>query len=123
MNRIGDEDYEHTQRVWKEFNMKNLGEYHDLYLQTGVVLLSTIFEAFRNTWLKHYSLDLAHFYMSPGLTWQACLKKTGVKLELLTDPNILLMFKGALLRWFTNTQKQTTSTWVRSSTLRRIVAF
>ena len=93
MSDISDENYEHAQRVWKEFDMKNLGEYHDLYLKTDVILLSNVFKASRNTCLKHYSLDPAHFYTSPGLAWQACLKKTGVKLELLTNPDMLLMFE------------------------------
>ena len=52
-----------------------------------------MFEAFRDTCLEYYRLDLAHFYTSSGLAWQACLKKTGVKLEFLTDPDMLLMFK------------------------------
>ena len=72
--------------------MKNLGQYHDLYLKTDVILLSNVFEAFSVTCLKHYSLDSAHFYVLPGLAWQTCLKKTGIELELLTDPDMLLMF-------------------------------
>ena len=52
-----------------------------------------MFEAFRDTCLEHYSLNPAHFYTSPGLAWKACLKHTGIKLELLTDPNMLLMFE------------------------------
>ena len=82
--------------MWKEFNLKNLGEYHDLYLKTDTLLLSNVFEAFRNTCLQHYKLDPAHFYTSPGLAWQASLKKMGVRLELLTDPDMLLMFEP----WF-----------------------
>ena len=89
MSDISDEDYEHAERVWKGFDMKNLGEYHNLYLKTDVTLLSNVFEAFRNTCLQHYKLDPAHFYTSPGLAWQAFLKKTGVRLELLTDPDML----------------------------------
>ena len=96
MSDISDGNYEHVQRVWKEFDMKNLGEYHDLYLKTDVILLSNIFKASRNTCLKHNSLDPAHFYTSPGLAWQACLKKTGVKLELLTNPDMLLMFERGI---------------------------
>ena len=61
--------------------MKNLREYHDLYLKTDLILLSKIFKAFRNTWLEHYALDQAHFCMSPGLSCQVGLKKTGVELE------------------------------------------
>ena len=80
-------------RVWREFEMKDLGDSHNLYLKTLVLLLSKVFEAFRTTCLEHFTLDPAHFYTSPGLAWQACLKKTEVSLELLTDPDILLMFE------------------------------
>ena len=76
--------------------MKNLGEYHDLYLNTDVILLSNVFEAFRDTCFQHYKLDPAHFYTSPGLAWQACLKKMGIRLELLTDPYMLLMFERGI---------------------------
>ena len=94
MSDISECDYEHAQKVWGAFSLKNLGEYHDLYLKTDVIILANVFEAFRDTSLEYYQLDLAHFYTSPGLAWQACLKKTGVKLELLTYPNMLLTLKG-----------------------------
>ena len=96
MSNVSDEDYEHVQKVWDAFNIKNLGEYHDLYLKTDVILLSNVFEAFRDTCLEHYKLDPAHFYTSPGLAWKVCLKKTGIKLELLTDPDMLLMFERGI---------------------------
>ena len=90
---ISEDDYQHTQKVWKEFGIRNLGDYHDLCLQTDVILLANVFEAFRDTCLEHYKLDPAHFYTSPGLAWKACLRKTRVRLELLTDPDMLLMFE------------------------------
>ena len=96
MRGISDEDYEHAQKVWKEFSMKNLGEYHDLYLKTDIILLTNVFETFRDTCLQHYKLNPALFYILPGLAWQACLMKTGIKLELLTDPNMLLMFERGI---------------------------
>ena len=96
MSSIGEEDYQHAQRVWKEFGIRDLGDYHDLYLRTDVVLLANVYEAFRDTCLKHYKLDQAHLYTSPGLAWKACLKCTGIKLELLTDPNMLLMFERGI---------------------------
>ena len=96
MSSISEEDYQHTQRVWKEFGIHNLGDYHDLYLRTDVVLLANVYEAFRDTCLKHYKLDPVHFYTSPGLAWKACLKHTGIKLELLTDPDMLLMFEQGI---------------------------
>ena len=93
MSGISECDYGHAQRVWKEFGMKNLGDYDDLYLKMDALLLSNVLKTFRTTCPEHYALDPAHFYTSLGLAWQACLKKTGVNLELLTDSDILLMFK------------------------------
>ena len=101
MSDIRDHDYEHVHKVWKEYGLKNLGEYHDLYLKTDVLLLSNVSEAFRNTCLEHYKLDLAHFCALPGLAWQACLKYMGIWLELLTDPDMLLMFDHSIQRGIT----------------------
>ena len=78
MTNVSKDDYEHALRVWKEFGIHNLGDYHNLYLQTDVILLANVFEAFRDTCLEHYKLDPAHFYTSPGLAWKACLRKTRV---------------------------------------------
>ena len=96
MSGISNEDYEHAQKVWGSFGIKNLGEFHDLYLKTDVILLSNVFEAFRDTCLEYYKLDPAHFYTAPGLAWQACLKKMGVMLEILTDPDMLLIFERGI---------------------------
>ena len=94
ISSISEEDYQHAQRVWEEFGICDLRDYHDL--RTDVVLLANVFEAFKDTCLRHYSLDPAHFYTSPGLAWRACLKQTGIKLELLTDPDMLLMFERGI---------------------------
>ena len=93
---ISDEDFDHAQRIWKEFGMKNLGEYHDLYLKSDVLLLADVFEEFRNVCMENYSLDPAWYYTSPGLSWDALLKHSGVKLELPTDPDILLLFEKGI---------------------------
>ena len=82
---ITDKDYAHAQKVWDTLNIKNLGEYHDLYVQFDTALLADVFESFRDKCLEIYELDPAHFLSAPGLAWQACLKKSQVKLELLTD--------------------------------------
>ena len=103
MRDISKYDYEHAQKGWKEFKLKNLGEYRYLYLKTDVLLLSNVFETFRNTCLECYKLTLAHFYMSPGLAWQAYLKKTSIRLELLTDPDMLLMFERGIRGGITQT--------------------
>ena len=96
MSNISDKDYSHAQKVWKGFNMKKVGEYHDLYLKTDILLPSNVVKAFRSTYLKHYGLDLAHFHMSPGLAWQVCLKKMGIWLELLTNYDMLEMFERGI---------------------------
>lgn len=76
--------------------MQNIGDYHDLYLRTDVLLLADIFETFQNTSLQEYGLDPAHYYTSPGLSWHALLKKTGVELELLTYYNMHLFIEKGL---------------------------
>ena len=75
MENIDDIDYRHGNNVFKRIKLKNLGEYHDLYVQSDTLLLADIFENFRNTCIKVYKLDPAHFLSLPGLTWQACLRK------------------------------------------------
>ena len=96
MSSISSNDYQHAQRVWKEFRIHNLGDYHDLYLRTDVVLLANVYEAFRETCLEHYKHNPVHFYTSPGLAWKACLKCTGIRLKLLTDPDMLLMIESGI---------------------------
>ena len=106
MSSISKEDYQHAQRVWKEFGIHNLGDYHYLYLRTDVVLLANVFAAFRDTCLKHYKLDPAHFYTSPGLASNTCLKRTGIRLELLTDPDMLLIFERGIRGGITQTVRK-----------------
>ena len=96
MSEVSDQNYEHARKVWREFEINNLGEYHDLYLCMDVILLANVFEAFRKVCLDNYGLDPAHFYTSPGLAWRACLKKTNIRLELLLDPDMLLMFERGI---------------------------
>ena len=82
---ISDEDYQHAKKVWNAFKCKNMGQYHDLYLGSDVLLLADVFESFRRTCLQYYKLDPCHYFTSPGLSWDAMLKMTKVELELMTD--------------------------------------
>ena len=93
---ITDKDYEHAQKVWEVFEMKNLDEYHDLYVQSNTLLLGAVFETFRDKCIEIYELDPAHFLSAPRLAWEACQKKTIVNLELLTDIDMLLMVEKGI---------------------------
>ena len=96
MEDIDEIDYRHGNNVLKSFKLENLGDYHDLYVKSGTSLLADVFENFRDMCLKEYELDPAHFVSLPGLAWQACLKKTNIELELLTDYDMLLMVKKGI---------------------------
>ena len=96
MENIDDIDYRHGNNVFKKFKLKNLGEYHDLYVQSDTLLLADVFKNFRNMCMKVYELDPTHLLSSPGLAWQACLRKANVKLELLTDYDMLLMVEEGI---------------------------
>ena len=82
--------------MFEEFKLKNLGGYHDLYVQSDTLLLEDVFENFRNKCIEIYELDPAHFLSAPGLAWQCCLKKTEVELELLTNIDMLLMVEKGI---------------------------
>ena len=93
---ITDKDYEYAQKVREVFEIKNLGEYHDLYVQSDTLLLADVFENFRDKCIKIYELGPAHFLSAPGLAWQACLKKKKVNLELLTNIDMLFMVEKGI---------------------------
>ena len=78
------------------FKLENLGDYHDLYVQSDTLLLADVFENFRDMCIKEYELDPVHFLWQSGLAWQACLKKTNIELELLTDYDMLLMVEEGI---------------------------
>ena len=82
---ITDEDYSHSQNVWNTFQLQTMGEYHNLYLKSDILLLADVFENFRKTCLQYYKLDPCHYFTSPGLSCDAMLKMTNIKLELMTD--------------------------------------
>ena len=121
---ISDQDYEHAQQVWNIMKKKTLGCYHDTYLKTDELLLADVFEIFRDTCLKHYKLDPAHFYTALCLAWQALLKTATeycehekkckdwelcpdeFRLELLIDIDMQLMFEKGIRGGITQTVKR-----------------
>ena len=81
---ITDDEYDHANKVWNTFMIKTMGEYHDLYLVSDVLLLTDVFENFTKTCMQYYKLDPCHYFTSLGLSWDAMLKMTNIKSELMT---------------------------------------
>ena len=93
---ITEKNYKHAWNVWNTFKMKTFKDYHKLYNETDALLLADVFENFRDLCLKIYGLDPVYYFTAPGLAWDACLKITNINLELLSDPNMLLMFEKGI---------------------------
>ena len=100
---ITKEDYEKAKNIWKHFNIKNLGEYHDLYLKTDVLLLTDVFENFRDVCMKDYGLDPAYYYTLPNFAFDAMLKLTGVEIDLVYDKEMYEMIEKGLRGGMTQT--------------------
>ena len=96
MENISDIDYRHANDVSKVFKLENLGDYHNLHVQSDSLLLADVFNNFRDMCIKEYELDPAHFLSLPGLAWEACLNKTNIELELLTGYDMLLMVEEGI---------------------------
>ena len=93
---ITDDEFDHANKVWNTFMIKTMGEYHDLYLVSDVLLLTDVFENFRKTCMQYYKLDPCHYFTSPGLSWDAMLKMTNIKLELMTDIDMFQFIKKGM---------------------------
>ena len=91
LENITDKGYEHVKKVWEAFEIKNFGEYHEMYVQCNTFLLADVFENFRNKCIEIYELDPAHFLVSARISMTSMFKKTKLELELLTDIDMLLM--------------------------------
>ena len=74
MEGITNADYKHPKWVWEDVEIKNLGEYYDLHVQSNTLLLTDVFESFYNKFIEIYEFDQTHFLSTPGFTWKACLK-------------------------------------------------
>ena len=102
---INDGDIEHVRNICTTFRINNLGEHHDLYVQSDTTLLADVFENFRNKCLTVDNLDPAYYLSAPGLSWQSGLKMTGKTLELLADENMLLLFEKGICEAVTKYKK------------------
>lgn len=90
------EEYLHATEVWNTFKCSTLRDYLELYLKTDVLLLTDVFENFRKVCKSIYNLDPSQYYTAPGLSWDAMLKTTNIKLDLLTDVDMYNFFKKAI---------------------------
>lgn len=95
-SHVSDEDYDFAKSVWKEFNIKSIGEYADLYLKTDIILLADVFENFREQCILIYNLDPAHYYTVPGYSWDCMLKYTQIEIELLTDIDMYMFVERGI---------------------------
>ena len=84
------------EKTWDEFDMKDMGDYHDHYIKKDVLLLADVFEKFTDSCLKFYGLDPCHYFSSPGLSWDAMLKMTGVKLKQISEIDKYLFIEKGL---------------------------
>lgn len=93
---ISSNDYERIEMMWSHFNCRNLGEFQDICLTIDVLLLSVVFENFREMSIHEFELDPPHFFSSPGLTWTATLKYTGIEMDLLDDIDMVLLLEDGI---------------------------
>ena len=100
---ITNDDYNKAKQVWKHFDIKNMGEYHDLYLKTDVLLLTDVFENFKDMCLSYYGLDPVYYYTLPNFAFDAMLKLTGIEIDLVYNQEMYEMIEAGLRGGMTQT--------------------
>ena len=100
---ITNDDYTKAKQIWKHFDIKNMGEYHDLYLKTDVLLLTDVFENFRDMCLSYYGLDPVYYYTLPNFAFDAMLKLTGIEIDLVYNQEMYEMIEAGLRGGMTQT--------------------
>ena len=100
---ITNDDYNKAKQIWKHFDIQNMGEYHDLYLKTDVLLLTDVFENFRDMCLSYYGLDPVYYYTLPNFAFDAMLKLTGIEIDLVYDQEMYEMIEAGLRGGMTQT--------------------
>jgi hypothetical protein len=121
-DKLSDDQWEHVKKVYETFKIDYFEEYHNIYLKTDVVLLADIFQRFREVSYNDYGLDPLNYVSVPGLAWDAMLKMTGIRLELITDPKILNMLerhkRGGLCFVGSKSTRRPTTGSCRTTTMR-----
>ena len=123
---ISDDDYKHAQTVWKSLKIKNMGDYHDLYLKTDVLLLADVFENFRKTCLEYYNLDPCHYFTSPGLSWDAMLKMTNIKLDLISDIDMYLFIEKGMrggISYIANRYSKANNKYMKNYNMKEMIKY
>ena len=103
---ISEKEYQRANGVWNTFKMNTLGDYHDLYLKTDVLLLADVFEKFIKTCLNYYGLDSYHYFSVPGLSWDAMLRMTKIELEAISDIDFHLFIEKGMRGGISNIAKR-----------------
>ena len=93
---ISEKDYQRANNIWNVFKMNTMGDYHYLYLKTDLLLLADVFEKFIKTCLNYYGLDPCYYFSSPGLSWDAMLKMTGIEIEYISDIEMNLFIEKGM---------------------------
>ena len=100
------DDYKKAKQIWKHFGIKSMGEYHDLYLKTDVLLLTDVFENFRDMCLSYYGLDPVYYYTLPNFAFDAMLKLTGIEIDLVYNQEMYEMKEAGLRGGMTQTTRK-----------------
>ena len=100
---ITNDDYNKAKQIWQHFGIKSMGDYHDLYLKTDVLLLTDVFEYFRDMCLSYYGLDPVYYYTLPNFAFDAMLKLTGIEIDLVFDQEMYEMIEAGLRGGMTQT--------------------
>jgi len=96
MKGITEDEYKRAHEMWDTYKCKNMQDFHDVYVKLDVALLADCMENFPRVDIQEYGIDPAHCWTLAGYTWQCCLKITNLELQLITDPNVYLMFENAI---------------------------
>jgi len=96
MEGITEDEYKRAQEMWDTYKCKNMQDFHDVYVKLDIILLADCIENFRHVGIQEYGIDPAYCWTLAGYTWQCCLKMTNLELQLITNPNVFLMFENAI---------------------------